>query len=72
VRLDHCVHHLDPVLLLCHVEVEVAVAVVVVLGAQGRRGALAQVVADVGQHHLGAPSRTHRGAAAPPKPISRL
>ena len=52
VRRHHRVHHLGPVLFRCHVEVQVTR--VMALGAQGSRGALAQLVADVGQHHLGA------------------
>ena len=63
MRRHHRVHHCGPVLFRCHVEVQVAR--VVALGAQGRRGALAQVVADVGQHHFGALAheQMRRGAA---------
>ena len=50
VRRHHRVHHLGPVLFRCHVEVHVTR--VMAIGAQGSRRALAQVVADVGQHHL--------------------
>jgi hypothetical protein len=50
VRRHYRVHHLAPVLFRCHVEVHVTG--VVASGAQGRRRALAEFVADVGQHHL--------------------
>ena len=50
VRRHHRVHDLGPVLFRCHVEVQVTR--VMALGAQRRRRALAQFVADVGQHHL--------------------
>ena len=63
LRRHHRVHHLRPVLFRCHVEVEIAG--VMALGAQGGRGALAQVVADVGQHDLSALAheQMRRGAA---------
>ena len=50
MRRHHRVHHLGPVLFRCHVEVHVTR--VMALGAQGSGRALAQVIADVGQHHL--------------------
>ena len=50
VRRHHRVHHLGPILFRCHVEVQVTR--VMRLGAQGRGRALAQFVADIGQHHL--------------------
>jgi hypothetical protein len=56
---------LRPVLFRCHVEMRVAR--VVALGAQGSRGALAQVVADVGS---ALPSRTNRCAAAQPHQLA--
>jgi hypothetical protein len=52
VRRHHRVHDLGPVVFRCHNEVQVTR--VMALGTEGGRGALAQVVADVGQHHLGA------------------
>jgi hypothetical protein len=59
VRRHHRVHHLGPVLVRCHVAVQVTR--VMAIGAQGRRRALAQVIADVGQHHLRALAHEEMG-----------
>ncbi len=50
MRRHRRVHHLGPDLLRCHVEVQVTR--VMALAAQGSRRALAQLIADVGQHHF--------------------
>jgi hypothetical protein len=62
VRRHHRVHHLGPVLFRCHVEVQVARFMAV--GAQGCRRALAQLIADVGQHHLRALAHEQMGRRA--------
>ncbi len=50
VRRHHGICHLGPILFRCHVEVQVTR--VMPIGAQGRGRALAQFIADIGQHHL--------------------
>jgi hypothetical protein len=62
VRRHQRIHHLGPVLFRCHVEVQIPR--VMAFGPQGSGRALAQLIADVGQHHLRALAHEQMGRRA--------